>query len=361
MALPFPGSPLLPRLPTGARIVVLRLRSLGDTLLTTPALRALKAWRPDLELSVLVEKRFADVLVGNPDVAERIEYDRPASLPEVVARLRRLRPALTVNVHGGTLSALLTLMSGARWRAGRTHYRLRFAYYVLCPEPHLVLGRRRMHTVEDRLTTFYALGLPMGEVPPLQIFPQRGARQAVRERLARLNVPGDARYAVLHVTTTFFTKEWPAERFAALGGWLAREHDLVPVFTCGPGERGRIGRALPAGPGVLFSPPTVSELIALIEGATLYVGNDSGPTHIAAALHRPMVVLFGSSDSVAWSPWRAAHERVQNDFPCNPCPGDRCYAFDEPRCILSLTLEQVQQAVERALRVAPVLVQSELA
>lgn len=349
MAVSPSGGQLLSELPAGTRVLVLRLRSLGDTLLTTPALRALKAWRPDLQISALVDRRFADVLAGNPDVADRIEYDGASGLLGVVGLLRRRRFSLCVNVHGGTLSALLTLGSGARYRAGRTHFRFRFAYNVLCPEPPVVMGRTVMHTVEDRMSTFYWLGLPQGEVPSLQIFPQEPARLAVRAKLAAHGVSSGARYAVWQPTATFFTKEWPLERFAELGEWLDRERGLVPVYSCGPGEEKRVAAAVDGRGGVCLAPLSVAELIALIEGAALYVGNDSGPTHIAAALRRPLVVLFGSSNSAAWRPWQAAHELVQNYYPCNPCPGDRCYAFDEPKCILSITLAQVQQAVERAL------------
>ncbi|MFQ5816561.1 MAG: glycosyltransferase family 9 protein [Terriglobia bacterium] len=349
------GSRLLSELPAGARVLLLRLRSLGDTLLTTPALRALKAWRPDLKVSALVEKHFADVLAGNPDVSERIEFDGAASLLRVVARLRRRRFALCVNVHGGTLSALLTRASGARYLAGRTHFRFRRAYNVLAPEPPAVLRRTAVHTVEDRLSTFYWLGLPQGEVPGLQIFPQEDARRTVREKLAEQGLAAGTRYAVLQAAAKFPSKEWPLERFAELGEWLQRAHGLVPVFQCGSGEERRIQREVRGRAGVCLARLSVAELISLIEGAALFVGNDSGPMHIAAALGRPLVVLFGSSNSVAWGPWRAAHALVQNYYPCNPCPGDRCYAFDEPQCILSITQGQVQQAVERALAVGAAL------
>ncbi|MBI4462890.1 MAG: glycosyltransferase family 9 protein [Acidobacteria bacterium] len=333
---------------------MLRLRSLGDTLLTTPALRALKAWRPDLKLAALVDRRSSDVLAGNPDVSERIEFDGARRLGEVVARVRGEKFALAVNVHGGTLSALLTLGSGACYRAGRTHFRFRFAYNLLCPEPPAVVGRREIHTVEDRLSTFYWLGVPQGEVPGLQVFPQESARDAVHKKLAAHGVHAGTRYGVLHPTATFFTKEWPLARFLELAGWLQREQGLVPVLSCGPGEARRIRRALAGRAVACLGETSVGELIALIEGAALYVGNDSGPTHIAAALGRPLVVLFGSSNSVAWRPWQTAHELVQNYYPCNPCPGDRCYVFDEPKCILSITLEQVQAAVERTLARMPV-------
>ncbi len=343
------GGNLLAELPTGARLLVLRLRSLGDTLLVTPALRAVKAWRPDLEVFTLVEKRFVGVFAGNPDVTEAIGFESRAQFLSTVAALRRRRFALAVDVHGGATSALLTLASGARHRAGRTHYRFRFAYNVLCPEPPEVLGRTVMHSVEDRMATFLWLGVPFAEVPAMQVFPQPAARMAVRQRLAACGVAAGARYAVIQATARFFTKEWPLARFAKLADWLHREHGLVPVFNCGPSEEERLRPVLRGRPGLCLS-TSVGELAALIEGAALFVGNDSGPTHLAAALRRPLVVLFGSSSSSIWGPWKAAAEVVQNDFPCNPCPGDRCYAFAEPQCILSITLEQVQRAVERALR-----------
>lgn len=342
------GRNLLSELAPGARVLVLRLRSLGDTLLMTPALRALKAWRPDLHVSVLVDKRARDVLEGNPDVAGRIEFDGAGSVARVVGALRHGRFDLCVNVHGGTLSTFLTRLSGARYRAGRMHYRFRFAYNVVCPDPLDVIGRKTTHTVEDRMILLYWLGVPQGAIPGLQIFPQDAGRQAVRRRLAEHGLVEGARYAVVQATARSVTMEWPLARFAAFAEWLTRERGLTPVFNCGPGEEARLAAVLP-GRSCVCLRTSVAELIALIEGAALYVGNDSGPTHIAAALGRPLVVLFGSMDAAAWAPWQARHELVQNYYPCNPCPGDRCYAFDEPQCILSITPAQVEQAVTRAL------------
>jgi ADP-heptose:LPS heptosyltransferase len=94
----------------------------------------------------------------------------------------------------------------------------------------------------------------------------------------------------------------------------------------------------------------IRELLALIEGARIFLGNDSGPAHAAAALGVPTAVIFGSSSSTLWGPWRAdSAEVVQNHFDCNPCAGDTCHAFGEPRCILSIEASQVRSAVEGLL------------
>src|SRR5712692_9630552 len=99
---------VLDALPPGSRVAVIRLRSLGDCVLTTPALEILKRARPDLHLGIVVESRFAAVFEGNPDI-DRIQWPGAAAL-------RNWRPALALNLHGGTRSAVLSACSGARFR-----------------------------------------------------------------------------------------------------------------------------------------------------------------------------------------------------------------------------------------------------
>src|SRR5438270_178212 len=128
-------------LPRGSRVAILRLRSLGDCVLTTPALDILKRSRPDLRLAVLVEDRFRAIFEGNPDVDRILAPELPA--------LRRLRPQLCLNLHGGTRSAWMTLSSGARYRAGFAHYRHQFAYNVRIPRAQQILRvSRTVHTAE---------------------------------------------------------------------------------------------------------------------------------------------------------------------------------------------------------------------
>ena len=352
---PSESTSLLPSLPEGARILIIRLRSLGDTVLTTPTLRALKQWRPDLRLSILLYPRFAPILEGNPNLEEILVLDAegpgaPLRIARLVAALRERRFAACFNLHGGTLSALLTRLSGAPHRVGFHHFRFPAAYnrrVVLCD----VFGHDRLHSVENQIALFYGAGLPQKEIPALEVFPQARARVSVAQKLAQRGLPAGTPYAVLHPIATFFTKEWPFDRYAALARALEQEHGLAPVFIAGGGEGAKLdavaqayGKALLCLEGL-----PLPELVALLEPAALFVGNDSGPAHIAAALGRPLVVLFGSSSSTVWRPWRTPHEVVQNYYACNPCRGDRCYAFAQPECILSITLDQVRVAVDRAL------------
>ncbi len=336
-------STILPRLPEGARVCIVRLRSLGDIVLLTPALAALHAWRPDLRLTVVLEPAFAEVLEGNPHVRELVLFRGVLSC----ARALRQRSFHAVfNQHGGPTSALLTRATRAPVRVCWAGRQFGFFYTVRVPLSAALQGRARAHTVEHRLAQFHWTGLPRGPLVPAQVFPQADAVAAVEQKLAARGLARTQAYAVLHPGANYFTKRWAIANFAETARWLHAARGLVPVVVLGPGDQEAADsvRQQFSAPAVVLEALRVRELIALLAGARLFVGNDSGVAHLAAAAQRPVVTIFGSSDSVAWGPWQAPHRIVQNDFPCNPCPGDRCYAFDEPRCILSVTLDQVKSA-----------------
>jgi ADP-heptose:LPS heptosyltransferase len=350
-----PANPaeILPGLPTGSRVLILRLRSLGDVVMLTPALAALHSARPDLRLTVAVEPEFAVILEGNPAVSEVL----PArNFGATVGEIRRRIFSVVFNQHGGPTSAFLAALSGAPVRVCWDHCQFQFFYNVRVPGAANFFGPRKVHTVEHRMTQFYWAGLERGPIPPARVYPQADALASVAEKLRKSGLRAEQAYAVMHPGAAYFTKRWAVEKFADIARWLRAEHGIVPVIRLGPGERDAATAMKQqfAPHGIVFEPKDLDlrELIALVSQARLFVGNDSGPAHLATAAGRPAVVIFGSTDSATWRPWQTDHRVVQNDFPCNPCKGDRCYAFDEPRCILSVTLEQVREACAALLGVA---------
>lgn len=263
--------PLLERLPSGSRIGVIRLRSLGDCVLTTPALALLKAHRPDVRIAVVVEDRFRAIFEGNPDLDAILG---PAGLT-------RWKPDLVLNLHGGTRSMALTVVSGARIRAGFAHHRYSFVYTVKIPRAQQILGEERpVHTAEHIASAMFWMGVPRTAIPRARLFADPAP-------------PG--RYAVLHPFASNPAKTWPAERFLALAAGLQEE----PVFLAGPEDD-----AAPFGRFRVLRNAPLAEVKSLMAGAQLFIGNDSGPAHIAAAFGIPVVVLFGASDPVTWAPWR---------------------------------------------------------
>jgi ADP-heptose:LPS heptosyltransferase len=273
---------VLDQLPQGARVCVIRLRSMGDCVLTTPALALLKEARPDLEIGVVAEPPFAPVFAGNPAVSQ--------ILPPHWTILRRWRPALCVNLHGGTRSLGLTLASGAKWRAGFIHHKFTFAYNVKIGRAQNILGvHRTVHTAEHLASAFFALGVPVARIPRAQLY------------AAESTMTG--RYAVLHPFASSPDKMWPAQRFCELARYL-KLWNVEPVFLASPADD-----ASPFFEYRVFS-ESLDRVKALISKATLFAGNDSGPAHIAAAFGVPCVVFFGPSKPAIWSPWRTESEVI---------------------------------------------------
>ena len=272
---------VLEQLPTGAKVGIIRLRSLGDCVLTTPAIHLLKSFRPDLKIGVVVEDRFAAVFRGNPEV--------DAVLSPALGELTIWRPRLVINFHGGTRSIWLTALALAGQRAGFQHFVGQAVYNVKMPRAQAVLGvERAVHTAEHLASGMFYLGVPRSEVPAARLF----ARPRAAERP----------YAVIHPVASAGDKTWRADGFLAVAEHL---QGLEPVFIGGPGEdlsafakfRTVVGEPL-------------EETMSLLQGASLFVGNDSGPAHMAAAMGIPQVVIFGPSDAVTWAPWRVKAEVV---------------------------------------------------
>lgn len=274
------------RLAPGARVLLVRLRSLGDCVLTTPAIHLLKRHRPDLEIGVMVEARFAGVYEGNPDVAATLSPSKRAAL--------EFRPRLTLNLHGGPTSAVLTLASLARWRAGFAHYKTGWAHNVHIPRAQEILGEeRKVHTAEHVASAMFYLGVPRVEVGRARLFADEPGTQSP--------------CLVLHPFASAAAKAWPAERFVAAAHALARGREVVVL--AGPDDDARAFAEFT----VLAAAP-LSEVKRVLRRAALFIGNDSGPAHMAAAFGVPVVVLFGSSDPVVWAPWRTrSHSIVAPD------------------------------------------------
>lgn len=354
---------LLPDLPSGARILIIRLRSIGDIVLLTPAIRLLKGWRPDLRVMVVVEARFRELLEGNNDIdeilipSEGTGWDKLLSRLHALREIRRRNAAACINLHGGPTSRWLVRASGARWKVGFAHYRSRSLYDVLVPDARTILGQPTIHTAEHQASAFFHLGLPRQEIPRAQLFVDAEHRARwERKRLSLDMTPGQA-YAVIHPAALYKSKQWAPEKFARLAKYLEQEAHLPSVFCCGPGERAVLDAVEDAAGERIrrLEGASLGQFGAALEGARLFVGNDSGPAHMAAALARPVVVIFGSSSSSIWGPWPrggagSPSRIVQNSYDCNPCPGDHCYRFENPECILSVTFEQVREAVDTLLR-----------
>src|SRR5712671_3215641 len=307
---------------------------MGDCLLLTSPVRALKEEFPDFQVSVVVESRFADCFDGNPDFAEVISITNKSSALKLFPR----HFDAILNLHGGPTSLAYSWLARGP-RIGAPQYQYNWAYSGLVPsvEPH-------MHCVDATMSALCWLGLQRtSEAPSLRYtsHPREAERMATVFR--------NREYIVIHPGALQVTKRWEPHRFAQLARTLEAD-GLTIAFTGGPGEDSVVAEVAHDVPGAtILLGLTIPELAELIRGARLYIGNDSGPMHLASAVDTPTVAVWGSSDSRRWRPWKVEHRVVQNPFECNPCPGYRCLVAATPLCIESVSVEQVNAAVSELL------------
>jgi ADP-heptose:LPS heptosyltransferase len=276
---------VLEHLPEGARVAIIRLRSLGDCVLTTPAISILKTARPDLQVGVVSEPTFATIFEGNPLVNQVVAPTWQA--------VRKFGSSLCVNLHGGTRSQWMTALSGARWRAGFAHYKSTIAYNIRIPRAQKTLGvHRTVHTAEHLASAFFAMGAPLAEIPRGQLFTDGKTSLAI-----------EGRYALLHPYASTPEKTWAPERFCEVARYL-KLWNIKPIFLAGPADDIAPFTAHTVARGNL------GETKALMSRATVFIGNDSGPAHMAAAFGIPSIVMFSSTNPAIWGPWRTEQEVI---------------------------------------------------
>jgi heptosyltransferase-3 len=264
------------------RVLFIRLRSLGDCVLTTPVIALLKHAFPAIHTGVVVEDRFAPLFTGNPDIDE--------VLPPRLRSVAGFGADLCVNLHGGTRSIALTAASAASYRAGFAHFRGGAVYNIRIPTAQEILGvERKVHTAEHLAAAMFYLGTPRTWIPRARLF-------------APPPEPTHRPYAVIHPFASGPDKTWRADGFLEVARGLS---GMDVRFIGAAGDDFSPFREFPTAAGA-----PLKQTMSLISGASLFIGNDSGPAHIAAAYGVPQVVIFGNSDPTTWRPWRTMAEVV---------------------------------------------------
>lgn len=314
-------------LPDVRRILIIKLRAIGDVLLATPVIENVRRACPDAHLAFLTERASEGVVDENPFLDEVIILDRVtwqtlpvwARLREQVAFYQSLRSRgfdLAIDLFGNPRSAILTALSGARHRVG-------FAFRVRRHLYNIVVTPRggSVHEVEFNLDALRAIEMPIHTTAPL--FPVSSAlREEARTWLDAHGVrPGD-RLVGLNPGGGWVTKRWTPQRFAGVADALIREYGAHVLLLWGPGERPLVDivtRAMRSSP-LILPETTLKGLGAFLSWCTLMISNDSGPMHIAAAMGIPTIGIFGPTNPALQGPYGQGHTVVrQEGLPCLGC------------------------------------------
>lgn len=341
---------------TSKHILLIQLKHLGDILLITPVVRALhQAW-PGAIIRALVPRGMEAMLSDHPLIQEILPVDRQERRLSrqlgLVRTLRQRRFDLVLEFSGGDRGALYAWLTGANQRVGVAHpkrpwWHRHLAFTQLAPAPPL-----RDHTVTKNLALVQALGIGPQHQGLEFYWPPATAQQVqILLEQHRLQPRG---FILIHPPARWLFKCWTTTGYAQVIDTLQGEFGLPVVLTAAPipAELDFIGDILTKvriQPVNLAGQLDLKTLGALIAQARLFVGVDSAPMHLAAAVGTPSVVLFGPSGPYNWRPWGTGHLVLTKDFPCQPCGRDGCEGTKISRCLTAITPAEVLAAIEQQL------------
>jgi len=351
------------------KILVIKLKNIGDVVLTTPALRRLRKRFPDAHIAILVKKGTEELLAGLPYLDEIIVL-APSSGFFLYA-LRKKGFDLSIDLSGGgDRGAFLSFFSGARYRVGydpqgKGMWGKRFLYTHLI-EPSNI----REHVIDYNLKAIdYVIGSILKTKPCASIderMPELFVSDEDTNSIKRiLSMNGGNDYSqracfakgivTIHPTSRWLFKCWRDDGMAEVADYITTRYNYKAVFTCGADtkEKDRVKRILSlmkTSPQDLSGQLSIRQLAALIKMSNLFIGVDSAPMHIAFSVGTPIIALFGPTGWWAWGPFGKHDIVLHKELPCQPCGKDGCNGSKHSRCLDEISTDEVIQAVDKQLQ-----------
>ena len=331
------------------RILLIRLSSLGDIVLTTPAIRAVRGHFRDAYIAMLVGKQSAEVLQENPHLDEIITFDRFAKDKDTGEMLRTVRVlrerkfTLAIDLQRKFRTALLMYFGGAAERVGKGRL-----------STIRVLEQGNKHATAHYFDLLHAVGIPAVD-QRLELFLAASERADAAQRFNTAGVTQTGLKVGFFPGAGWKLREWMPERFASIGDSLVQHFNAEVLIFGGQKESELVHRVanLMDARGVPFAGNLqVRELAACIEKCDLFLTNDTGPMHIAAAVGTPTVSLFGPGNHIRFQPLGGLHQTIRHDVPCSPCKQftDKC---KDNICMKKITVDEVWRSISDALAEVP--------
>lgn len=334
------------------RLLIRSTNWIGDAVMTTPAVRALRRSFPGACISLLAKPWVAPVFAHSPRVDRILRYDvdgrhkGAAGRLRLVSDLRKERFDAAVLLQNAFEAALISFLAKIPVRVGFDTDGRRL---LLTHPVHLSPAVEKRHQTAYYLAMLTGAGLSAKD-PSLELFVGEKDKKAAQAALSAL--PGAGPLVGINPSATFGpAKQWPPERYARLGDWMAERYGARVLIFGGPGDRElgrRIAGRMRRTPLDLSGRTDLAAAMALIAELDLFVTNDSGLMHVAAALDVPLVAVFGSTDPVATGPVGARSRVVRTDVPCSPCLKPHC-RYGHLDCMRRIGVGRLQEAVAALL------------
>jgi len=341
-------------------ILVVRLGALGDIVHVVPAVKNLRMSFPTARISWLVEDKHKDLVECLSEVDEVVVFPRrrwqgdlkyPQRYFKILVearlflkKLRNKKYDVALDFHGNFKSGLLTYLSRAKVRIGFSRgyckeFNFIFSSVQITPQ------QKRMHRVDKYLQLLQGLGIKAHYQKP--VFSVPDADRMCMDDFIRQNRLDQKPLAVIHPGTSLFGKykRWPSKNYSELADRLTHELGYSVILTWGEQEYKiveEIASFARYPVTIACKTASVKQLIAILHHARLYIGGDTGPTHIASSIGIPTIAIFGPKDHLVYAPYGDNAFVVRKEIPCSPCEKRTC---DHVSCITSVAPNDVFDAV----------------
>jgi heptosyltransferase-3 len=334
------------------KILVLRYRSIGDILLSFPALESLRLAFPQAQIDMVIDDKFRDICYAHPHINRLILYRRGGNSlwdeMKFIWKIRRGQYDAVVDLHCGPRSAVLTRLSGARYRIGSWATKRSKMAYNVPPVPWK--GEGPPHSVEAMLNIIEPLKLSILHRKSLFLAYSEEDKNYIRNFLADFDV--NRKPIMVHPGGRVDVKKLPVEKMGQIVRWLSEEFGARVILAGADCDLPDISAIASASRRkcLIATNLKLGRLAALIDSCGLFIGNDSGPMHMAAALGVPAVAFFGPSDPRKWGPWQAKGTTVlPPKMACMPCGDDEKCGYAPTHCMTRIEMSEIKSAIRNML------------
>jgi len=339
------------QIPPRAKILLIKLRSIGDVVYNTAVYAPIKKQFPDAHLTVLVEKPSYGLVCDHPDVDEVLCFEKGSFWKQVQFYSRLILEGydVAIDMHEGTRGSVMCFLTRAPMRIGNKFAKRSFLYNTKIDFSDL----EPKFPIDYQVALIKKTGVSFDQVTPLVHIPDLARKKAL-DLLAEYGIKSGDEYCVIHSGTKKVYDQWQYEKFARLVEIIPEKYGLKVVLTCGPGEESQAESVvkLVRGRQMTYLQTGLQELGAITQGAKFALCHNGGYMHMASALGTPVIALFGVVNPRVWKPLGLRDVVIYKNIECSPCNKQtrksECYEGDA-ECKRVIEVEDVLQAVEQIL------------
>jgi len=338
------------------RIIIVRMDRIGDVVLSSPAIKAVRDAYPDSHIAVLVRPYAREAVDGNPCVNEVITYDKSGKEKSLsgkirfISRLKNKKFDLAIILHPNNSSHIIAFLAGIPVRLG---YDKKSGIFLTKKIPHTKQYGLK-HEIDYVLDLLRYIGIESSD-KDLHMPVNKASEERVRGLFDKNGIAQNGPVITVHPAASCRSKRWAAERFAKVSDLLAEKFGARIVIISGPGDDKMMGDKvavlMKSGALNLAGKTSISDIASILRRSKLLITNDSGPVHISCAVGTPVISIFGRKDRglspKRWGPVGKRDVALHKDAGCEICLAHNCkLGF---KCLDMISVEDVLSAAERIL------------